>query len=449
MRHLAERVYAHLDAQGIAYCLLRDDPLAELPADRAELDILVAPGQLPAVSRALAAHGFAQLASRGHAPHRFFVAYDAATDGWLKLDVVDALAFGAPSHALRTELAVGLLRRRQRRGPAYVPAPEDALVSLLLHCLLDKRAFPYRHRERLTTLCDQVRDPATLSGQLADLGTPELAWPRLAEHVRAGRWSLLAEQGPGLWSRLAGRDRLGVAGRTARDRALRQLDRLLRMVRPRAPRVALLAPDGAGKSTLAASLADTLYLPTRLVYMGYYQRGALPRAGAGHRPKGLGAAGRLVRQWGRYLQARWHQGRGRIVLFDRYGYDLGLPGRHRERGLRRARNWLLANACPAPDLVLLLDAPGQVLFARKGEHDPEHLEQQRQAYLALRARLPQLVVLDATRPADEVRRDATTWVWAGYADRNQLRQAGAQAVVDDRPPWAGQPSSAPVTEEPC
>jgi thymidylate kinase len=75
---------------------------------------------------------------------------------------------------------------------------------------------------------------------------------------------------------------------------------------------------------------------------------------------------------------------------------------------------LLAHACPAPDLVLVLDAPGEVLYARKGEHSADFLEQQRQQYIALRARLPEMIVVDATRDAERVRRDALAAIWRGY-----------------------------------
>ena len=40
----------------------------------------------------------------------------------------------------------------------------------------------------------------------------------------------------------------------------------------------------------------------------------------------------------------------------------------------------LGRLVPWPDEIVLLDAPGALLFARKGEHTPERLEQWRRAY---------------------------------------------------------------------
>ena len=135
------------------------------------------------------------------------------------------------------------------------------------------------------------------------------------------------------------------------------------------------------------------------------------------RVAGMGFLGHLLGQWGRYLAARWRQGCGRLVLFDRYPYDSLLPQETSPGMLRRWRRLLLGRACPAPGLVVVLDAPGEVLFARKGEHSPDVLERQRQGYLALQARLPHAVVIDATSDLRSVCRQVTAAIWRRCAER--------------------------------
>src|SRR5260370_6275041 len=44
---------------------------------------------------------------------------------------------------------------------------------------------------------------------------------------------------------------------------------------------------------------------------------------------------------------------------------------------------LFAHLMPWPDAILLLDAPGQVLYSRKHEHTPELLERLRRRYAEL------------------------------------------------------------------
>jgi thymidylate kinase len=141
------------------------------------------------------------------------------------------------------------------------------------------------------------------------------------------------------------------------------------------------------------------------------------------RPRMIGAGfiGRLFTQWQRYLSAQYHRARGRFVIFDRYPYDALLQPNRRLNWIKRSSRWLMAHACPAPDLVLLLDAPGDVLYARKGEHSPAFLEQQRQNYLALKASLPQMVIVNAMHDSDKVRREATALIWRTYAQHVQRR----------------------------
>jgi thymidylate kinase len=132
---------------------------------------------------------------------------------------------------------------------------------------------------------------------------------------------------------------------------------------------------------------------------------------------GLGLTGRLLTQWSRWLSARYHQARGRLVVFDRYTYDALLPPRRPTSRLGRVRRWVLGHACPHPDLVVMLDAPGEVLHERKGELSPAVLEEERVRYLELRRRLPKMVVIDATQDPDHVRRELVSLIWQSYRRR--------------------------------
>lgn len=70
-----------------------------------------------------------------------------------------------------------------------------------------------------------------------------------------------------------------------------------------------------------------------------------------------------------------------------------------------------ALSCPPADLMLVLDAPGAAMYARKGEHSANLLEVQRQRYRRLGERVPHVIVIDATEGADAVARRAATLVW--------------------------------------
>ena len=61
---------------------------------------------------------------------------------------------------------------------------------------------------------------------------------------------------------------------------------------------------------------------------------------------------------------------------------------------------------PKPDLVVLLDAPSEVVQGRKQEGISfEETRRQREAYRSLVGNLPHSVIIDASRPLEAVVRD--------------------------------------------
>jgi thymidylate kinase len=180
--------------------------------------------------------------------------------------------------------------------------------------------------------------------------------------------------------------------------------------------VAVIGPDGAGKTTLVTALHDRLPVETRTMYMGLAGMGRIPQADALRVP-GLVLAARLSLLGARYAVCLYHRSRGRIVLFDRYTLDGAVPSGTRLGPLGRLSRRVQAAAFPTPDLVLFLDASGATMHHRSGEYSEQMLEEWRAAYRRLRSSVRSLEVLDAERPADVVRRDAQQRVWRRYADR--------------------------------
>jgi thymidylate kinase len=180
--------------------------------------------------------------------------------------------------------------------------------------------------------------------------------------------------------------------------------------------VALIGCDGAGKTTVARALERTPDLPVRYLYMGVSaessnrrlpstriahavkQRGIthrLPRrAGAPGLPRrtcragraGLRLANRLAEEWYRQLIALGYVARGWVVVFDRHFladyHASDVAGADRPLS-RRVHGWMLTHAYPRPALVIVLDAPPEVLHARKGEGTLASLARRRADYLEL------------------------------------------------------------------
>ncbi len=432
----------------IRYALLRGYDELHGAQDHIEVDLLVAAEDLSRLAEVVARKNFVALPNWGHAPHHFFLGFDQASGSWLKLDVVTELCYGAPVRALRVDLAEECLRQRERRAPTYVLAPEHEFITLFLHCLLDKKNFRDERRERLLELFELMESERRLSERCHALNekflAPALAWGNLKRAFVRKDWQALLKQREALAAQLAKTQRLAVWSRKLHCTVMRRLRPLLFALRSRGLFIALLAPDGAGKSTLAQALQRDFGLKAQLLYMGTNITAStvgLPTTRWLYRVLKKSRAPRLVKLllkpvnycnrtvelWYRIAFAHGQRLRGKFVVFDRYVYDSWIA-KPATTWAKRLRRKFLEAGWPSPHLVILLDAPGELLFRRKGEHSPEWLEQQRQAYLALQKHLPQMRVLDATQNAEEVRREVLALIWESYAKKKLLGRCHSEGT---------------------
>ncbi len=91
-----------------------------------------------------------------------------------------------------------------------------------------------------------------------------------------------------------------------------------------------------------------------------------------------------------------------FVVFDRYYHDLLVDTKRYRYGGSRWFAKFIAKFIPQPDLWILLDAPAEVLQARKQEVSFEETARQIEAYLQLIQNLPNGYIVDASMPLDSV-----------------------------------------------
>ena len=398
-------LFGALELRGLSWSLLRVP--SSVAAPTGDVDMLVAAADAGGLRSVARECGFITLPGWESAPDLIFVRYDRPSDRWLLLDVSTSVSFRSP-RAWRLPGATGhVLRGRLVNEGIALPADADHFWLLLLHCLLDKRCIPAHYRARLRRLAPAgLSSPlmASLAAAAGDDAAPyELVHAALADDV-----DTLLALGTRLATALKRRRSVGERGRTQLSRMIRWARKPTLLRRRTGVSVALIGPNGVGKSTAAAALAQSLPFDVRVIYMGMWKHSNRHRSRIGVI---MEIVIRPARIWCRYLRAVYHQLRGRMVVFDRYVYDALLPPTPPLVLPKRAYFFLLTRILPRPRATVFLDVDGNVAYERKGESCPDRLDLERRLYGEMIARSFRVDLVDASATADEVRAEITTILW--------------------------------------
>ena len=183
-------------------------------------------------------------------------------------------------------------------------------------------------------------------------------------------------------------------------------------------KVVVLGPDGAGKSTVIRGLSSWLeqqgifvkvrHLKPNVAKLGFGKPVTIVVDPHGKPPRStlLSIAKIVVWLLEEWLASFIEGRKETLLLYDRYYHDLLVdPLRYRYGGPTWAAI-LIGKLMPKPDLWVLLDAPANVLQARKSEVSLKETARQRDAYLAFARSQKSFAIVDASQPLDKVVTDA-------------------------------------------
>ncbi|MGH2533355.1 MAG: dTMP kinase [Thermomicrobiales bacterium] len=324
-----------------------------------------------------------------------------------------------------------ILATRRRSGSFWIPSPAVEFGYYLAKKLA-KGSLTTAHGGRLSELyrhdpsgCDReiVRLLGHNRGRLVIAAASSGRWDEVQRSLAMLRAHLLRQA--------AVRRPLETAGYWVTN-----LARLAaRVVRPTGLLVAILGADGSGKSTVIAAvqrdLAPAFRRTDRRHFAPALFRGASSTTPVsdphGLPPRSWPASIAKTLYWlfdytvGYHLILRPALVRSTFVLFDRYLLDaLVDPKRYRFA----APSWwlrLVWAIVPKPDLVILLDAPPEVLQNRKREVPFAESARQRDSYRQLVQTMPNGRIVDAAQPLDRVVADVNDTIVEFLAARTADR----------------------------
>lgn len=195
--------------------------------------------------------------------------------------------------------------------------------------------------------------------------------------------------------------------------------------------IALLSPDGGGKSTIISKLKDSCsgsfdieykyFRPGLFKNIGQYKPNAQPESGDnpdphGKRPNGIlksfirffiynidFSLGYLLLVWPAKIKRK-------LVIFDRYYYDYYADIYRYHYSFSKRVPRLFSFMIPSPDLVFVLDAPAEVLFNRKKELEIDEIERQRKSFLDFSKKRKNTFVINVDRSIDDIVKEITSYI---------------------------------------
>lgn len=242
----------------------------------------------------------------------------------------------------------------------------------------------------------------------------------LVKTAQTADWAVASQMIPRIRRRIAKKD--GVLSFVLLSFRYYYSEILLRIYTP-LPIIALLGPDGAGKSSVLTALKQDLTQAFSGFEVFHWRPDVLPDVGTllkqressktiNSEPHARLPHNRIVSAmrifyyladyWIGYIRIRDLLSRGKLILFDRYAYDMAIDPRRYRFDLPKALLHFFVRLAPRPNLVFCLDAPAEILQQRKQEVSMEETARQRLAYQEFVTALPNGHVINASRPKEEV-----------------------------------------------
>ncbi|MBN2570116.1 MAG: thymidylate kinase-like protein [Deltaproteobacteria bacterium] len=422
--------FVALESAGIKTCILSGYEAYpdHIPSD---VDFVVLPEDLPKIPAILFELPCLLLQCLQHESNAYYyVLCTTARNGtpcFLHLDVSGD--FRRDGRVFLT--AEEIIASRREYNNFWVPSPDIEFAYYLIKKIA-KRSINEQQRDSLVSLYQQ--DPDGCKNQIRRFWSAEAA-RKLVSVIQLNKWSTVDTEIA--WFRKnflikAFKRKPSVTLAYWKDDVLR---RVRRVCIPTGLHVVIFGTDGSGKSSVLEKIKTTLAPAFRRTLLLHLRPAFLKTRGSSgpvinpHRLANYSFFMSLLKLGhfsldyviGYFAKIYPKLVRSTLVLFDRYYHDIIVDPRRYRYGGPMGLARLVGKIIPKPDLFILLDAPPEVLQSRKKEVPFEETARQREAYLDLIRRMKNGVVVDASRPLDDVIAEVTGVILAFMAKRTRER----------------------------
>lgn len=445
---LALALFGFFEERRIPYCVMGDS--RGFPTSiQSDIDIVIAPSALPLIAKLMlifcSQHQlrFVQCLRHEYGAYYFVFSWidENGMPDYLVPDICGDYFRNGKLFLSADELLAERTPALDPQGNArgfFVAAPAREFSYYLLK-RIDKQEIDRTHGDHLTAQWRLDREGAW--NQLRRFWNAEDDASMLAHVAETGQWDQLRQSLPRL------RDEMQKHLKSSPKAVLREFYRRLhRVAQPTGLTAAFLGPDGSGKSTVIERVAarlrpafrrvETIHLRPRL---GARNQSTTPVTAPHEQParRGLGSIAKPF-----YFLADYCVGylfklrpllvRSTLLIFDRYYHDLLVdPKRYRYGASLRLARWV-GHFIPKPDLWLVLDAPVDIIQARKSEVTRAESIRQREAYLQLAAHFDDAVIVDTSQSRDAAVAQASNAILERLS-RRTVKRVSARLPSADNP----------------